>query len=78
VEHEQPARADEPGDLRNTVRVTSSGNMCMATLDKIASKLRSGKASRLVMSATGNLASGPNLACAGPMASPGRAIAVTE
>ena len=50
----------------------------MATLDMTASKLPSGKGSRPVMSATMNLAIEPNLACACPMASPDRSIAVTE
>jgi len=60
------------------VRVTSSGNMCAATLDMTASKPPSGKGSGRVMSATRNLASDPNLARARPMASPDRSTAVTE
>jgi hypothetical protein len=66
------------GEEVHTTRVTPSGNMCTATLDITASKLPSGKGSRRVMSATRNLASDPNLACACPMASPDRSTAVTE
>lgn len=71
MEHEQPARTSRP-TCANTARVTSSGNMCRATLDMTASKLASGEGSRRVMSATRNLAR----AC--PMASPDRSTAVTE
>jgi hypothetical protein len=78
VEAEEPARADQPPDLREHARVTSSGNMCRATFDMTASKLPSGKGSGRVTSATRKLASDPNLACACPIASPDTSTAVTE
>jgi hypothetical protein len=78
VEQEQAARADKPPNLRDAARVTASGNMCRATLghDRIEACIGEGKppghAGHL------NLAIEADLACACPIASPGRSIAVTE
>jgi hypothetical protein len=78
VEHEQPARADKPPNLRedrtgNTIRKHVRSDV---RHDRIEVSI--GEGEPLSMSATTNLTIEPNLACACSIASPDRSIAVTE